>query len=1083
MEKMQADSIMDEKKRDNNNNENDKIISSNKYSPSIDENNLSYDFYADTTNKQVKKEASSPNYQQIDNTKKKSFTSETSDISNCLNNSDKKDTNLSKKIMEENNSSEVENVDEESPSVKQFISNVKSINSNNRIPISISIENKSTSSLFKTNSTVLTIKDEEINTRKQSSSHPITPISPGFQVVLLLEKSNSISFIVDFQEIDESKIKNNENKENKNDEESNNTSNKDSLVQNEPNKDSNGIVLFPIYQMNDNNSLYQKNIIQMKEDCIDSLSPIQVTQLNKQKEFRNKDIMSKLDPRYLKYEKLILDDIKRRKSKTERNSLELKNSLNNKLMKASILREKFYQKRRLNLKEKHSRINQKKKKNINLSPQKKNILNKKILSKMIKERRSIDYTCIKESLLSSDSSFVSSDSLLSSSSKENVNIPENELSTNIKSENNENNIKKNNNGNNENINNKTELDSNNSNKKSDIYDGSERNNSTCETDTNVDNKDKIIVEENNDKANITNTKIRKEPVNIVVKQVHKHNHSRSRKSSKNGIEKSEIQVHHSKHHHRNDHSSNKKKLNEISTDLLDNISLYNTKLTIPYLPPVTRYTLRELDTDEIITNPQLRHDLYFDPKLQFKPNTDGERGVQKKLKADLCWKEIDYEINQLHNYKRIPLLINEIKCILKEMISYVKDFAEEIDANIDIQLIAQEIKHGVFVPHNLVSYIAKTLKIHCAPARDEYIDKIEELSKENKFVDTLKLIYEVLELMKLDLANHQLTRIRPYVLTHTVEFEWKFFKDQLDKKNISDVNTRNWLQMSLQNQPANSTFNDIYFAGFMKLLLTYNQNRIIPETFRLDKSRIVTFYNEWQDITILSCLLLIFRQACCSKCTSENVLNLKQRLYVLLTSQSTSLKHINLEITNMAGQVRKKAYSTKEIDLISGLIEKTLSPENKLYVMIQTRVSTYIVYYLNNDSLPKELMYRHNMIEMESEISTLSGKIKSVVDLNLQTYSEYYKNIYLELKQQKTNTLIKTLNNVKNENTSTLINNSNLSKSSSNVLINDKQTTQTIPQINDVSKAKMQLTNNSKISDQKVSNNSQNNRHDSNSQI
>jgi len=985
--------------------------------------------------------------------------------------------------MEENNSSEVENVDEESPSVKQFISNVKSINSNNRIPISISIENKSTSSLFKTNSTVLTIKDEEINTRKQSSSHPITPISPGFQVVLLLEKSNSISFIVDFQEIDESKIKNNENKENKNDEESNNTSNKDSLVQNEPNKDSNGIVLFPIYQMNDNNSLYQKNIIQMKEDCIDSLSPIQVTQLNKQKEFRNKDIMSKLDPRYLKYEKLILDDIKRRKSKTERNSLELKNSLNNKLMKASILREKFYQKRRLNLKEKHSRINQKKKKNINLSPQKKNILNKKILSKMIKERRSIDYTCIKESLLSSDSSFVSSDSLLSSSSKENVNIPENELSTNIKSENNENNIKKNNNGNNENINNKTELDSNNSNKKSDIYDGSERNNSTCETDTNVDNKDKIIVEENNDKANITNTKIRKEPVNIVVKQVHKHNHSRSRKSSKNGIEKSEIQVHHSKHHHRNDHSSNKKKLNEISTDLLDNISLYNTKLTIPYLPPVTRYTLRELDTDEIITNPQLRHDLYFDPKLQFKPNTDGERGVQKKLKADLCWKEIDYEINQLHNYKRIPLLINEIKCILKEMISYVKDFAEEIDANIDIQLIAQEIKHGVFVPHNLVSYIAKTLKIHCAPARDEYIDKIEELSKENKFVDTLKLIYEVLELMKLDLANHQLTRIRPYVLTHTVEFEWKFFKDQLDKKNISDVNTRNWLQMSLQNQPANSTFNDIYFAGFMKLLLTYNQNRIIPETFRLDKSRIVTFYNEWQDITILSCLLLIFRQACCSKCTSENVLNLKQRLYVLLTSQSTSLKHINLEITNMAGQVRKKAYSTKEIDLISGLIEKTLSPENKLYVMIQTRVSTYIVYYLNNDSLPKELMYRHNMIEMESEISTLSGKIKSVVDLNLQTYSEYYKNIYLELKQQKTNTLIKTLNNVKNENTSTLINNSNLSKSSSNVLINDKQTTQTIPQINDVSKAKMQLTNNSKISDQKVSNNSQNNRHDSNSQI
>jgi len=420
------------------------------------------------------------------------------------------------------------------------------------------------------------------------------------------------------------------------------------------------------------------------------------------------------------------------------------------------------------------------------------------------------------------------------------------------------------------------------------------------------------------------------------------------------------------------------------------------------------------------------------------------------------------------------------------MISYVKDFAEEIDSNIDIQLISQEIKHGVFVPHNLISYIAKTLKVHCAPARDEYIDKIEELSKQNKFVETLKLIYEVLELMKLDLANHQLTRIRPYVLTHTVEFEWKFFKDQLDKKNISDINTRNWLQMSLQNQPANSSFNDIFYAGFLKLLLTYNQNRIIPETFRLDKSRIVTFYNEWQDITILSCLLLIFRQACCSKCTSENVLNLKQRLYVLLTSQSTSLKHINLEITNMAGQIRKKKYSTKEIELISGLIEKTLSPDSKLYIMIQTRISTYIVHYLNNDILPKELMYRHNMIEMESEISTLSGKIKSVVELNLQTYSEYYKTIFLELKQQKTNSLIKTLNNVKNENnvlaknqTQDNMKSCNDNKNSINI------SSQNVSSSTDVNKMKIKISNKSDIAAHQISNKSQNNSHDSksNSQI
>jgi hypothetical protein len=44
-------------------------------------------------------------------------------------------------------------------------------------------------------------------------------------------------------------------------------------------------------------------------------------------------------------------------------------------------------------------------------------------------------------------------------------------------------------------------------------------------------------------------------------------------------------------------------------------------------PPITRATLRELDLAEILRNPQLRHDIVFDPNLMFRPNFDGERYV------------------------------------------------------------------------------------------------------------------------------------------------------------------------------------------------------------------------------------------------------------------------------------------------------------------------------------------------------------------------------------------------------------------------------------------------------------------------
>jgi len=190
----------------------------------------------------------------------------------------------------------------------------------------------------------------------------------------------------------------------------------------------------------------------------------------------------------------------------------------------------------------------------------------------------------------------------------------------------------------------------------------------------------------------------------------------------------------------------------------------------------------------------------------------------------------------------------------------------------------------------------------------------------------------------------------------------------------------------------------------------------------------------------------------------------------------------------MAGQIRKKEFSTKEIDLISGLVEKTLSPDSKLYVMIQTRISTYIVHFLNNDELPKELMYRHNMNEMEPEISTLSGKIKGVVELNLQTYSEYYKTIFLELKQQKTNSLIKTLNNAKNENNSlTKIQNQVSSSNGNKTSINNAppSSSPSLSLSSEVTKMKLQVSHNSDIVVHNVSNNSQNNSHDSksNSQI
>ncbi|KAJ3186401.1 hypothetical protein HK101_009667, partial [Irineochytrium annulatum] len=188
------------------------------------------------------------------------------------------------------------------------------------------------------------------------------------------------------------------------------------------------------------------------------------------------------------------------------------------------------------------------------------------------------------------------------------------------------------------------------------------------------------------------------------------------------------------------------------------------------LPPVTRFTLRELDMDEIISNVQLRHDLYFDPNLQFKPNLEGERGKAKLARCDEYWSDLHMELTRGHFY-RVPLLLFEVRSILVELIPYNDEMREELERHVDEKLVAQELEHGVFNGTGLVTYMANVLKSNCAPARDGLVELMCETAGKGDWARCLRAMFEVLEWMKLDYANHQLLRLRPFVVEHAVEFE------------------------------------------------------------------------------------------------------------------------------------------------------------------------------------------------------------------------------------------------------------------------------------------------------------------------
>lgn len=287
-------------------------------------------------------------------------------------------------------------------------------------------------------------------------------------------------------------------------------------------------------------------------------------------------------------------------------------------------------------------------------------------------------------------------------------------------------------------------------------------------------------------------------------------------------------------------------------NLHSRLQQHRTIFTPSLHPPITRHTLRELDLCEILKNPQLRHDVVFDPNVQFRPNFDGERGRRKREAGDRYWAAVVREIEHgctctssdgrnvlpcscpetagrgrkivtpsaatfsrasgragngpIHHApsiripSRIPLLVQELRAICLSILpshfpsdttgqpspsspsssptsaSGAGESANKAPAvgtsalyanppwaashhaliaqTLDPHLIAQELQHRVLDVPALVTFMGSILKLHCAPMRDEAIERmVEVVCVDGDVGKGLRMCFEILELMKLVSAS------------------------------------------------------------------------------------------------------------------------------------------------------------------------------------------------------------------------------------------------------------------------------------------------------------------------------------------
>ncbi|KAI9708027.1 MAG: hypothetical protein M1820_004231 [Bogoriella megaspora] len=412
-------------------------------------------------------------------------------------------------------------------------------------------------------------------------------------------------------------------------------------------------------------------------------------------------------------------------------------------------------------------------------------------------------------------------------------------------------------------------------------------------------------------------------------------------------------------------------------------------------PPITAQTLSELDIDHIVLNAQLRHDVNFDTELHFRPNLESSKVRQKVSAAEQYWTALVAELELFAllagepstygneagsaepsvntSQKRLPLMFETIKDILLKLVPEVDQ--PLINEVFDVPLLMQQIRKGVCDMVALAKWLANLLKAHCAPMRDEWVDKMVKQieygvaqSDSQSIVNGLRELLGILEAMKLDVANHQIRHLRLLLIEDTMLFEQRHHVSRISRGRVEINYAQDWLNNygdDLQYDRAHADIicaqklpNDLgcfVYALTQSLLSPESLDSTFPNTFYLDLDRLAALRADLIDQIHIQICLATFEKARqrlqgCSETSSSTEHDQSQALLIIVGAGYThdnSLTRWTNNIANLAAHLTHTALKTTsstqafDLDLLDSIeaeLKTSFNPDSDSYSRTSTAV-------------------------------------------------------------------------------------------------------------------------------------------------
>uniref|UniRef100_A0A0N5A7J7 T-complex 11 like 2 n=1 Tax=Syphacia muris TaxID=451379 RepID=A0A0N5A7J7_9BILA len=415
--------------------------------------------------------------------------------------------------------------------------------------------------------------------------------------------------------------------------------------------------------------------------------------------------------------------------------------------------------------------------------------------------------------------------------------------------------------------------------------------------------------------------------------------------------------------------------------------------------PARFVTLDELmDMSKAMENMALVHEMAVNP--EFSISETSSNPIEKAVKDcvhKIFWEKMRDDLNkQPPDYTNAFLTLLDIKKMIFDLLTpqHVR-LKMEIDSRLDEVLLKQQLDNNCLDWKQLAEYLICLLGRLCAPIRDEMVKKLKE---KTDVVDILRGSCELLEIMKVDMANFEMKQNRAFIEDHSAVYERNQFLKLLEK----DPSILFLLVISVL-----FFFGTIISNAYMQLL-EWDSKNPYPSTMLVDRNRLEQLSNKYlQLITCTSCILV----TCMSigqnfVDTAEFKQKLKEELMAITVdlkaeNVSETLEAIYLHCDKRAGEIynskkEKGLWTEEKSKSLKSQIMSLKSEKNPVRNLMRN-VFFVLFFILHFQQPSKQQQLPAGVSMVREELNSFTATFIRLVNHNRKVFGVFYGGIIKKL--------------------------------------------------------------------------------------